>query len=588
MKAKSGDKMEKPKDRKGSLIRLGKYLLRYRAGFILAFVMNLGGNLLALAGPYLSGKAVDAIRPGNVDFGTVFYFAGWMVVCYICSAILSLFLQYWMITLSRKVVYQMRQDVFSHLLTLPAGYFDTRQTGDILSRISYDIDTINTSLSEDVIQLMTTVITVTGSFIMMVLVSRELVLVFCVTVPLSLCITRFIVGKTRPLFKKRSRAMGALNGYGEEQVTGQKTLKAYHQEENRQRIFEQVNHEAVDAYYRAEYYSSITGPLVNFVNNLSLTLISVLGAILFLMGKMSAGRISSFVLYSRKFSGPINEAANILSELQSALAAAERVFAVLDEEPEEADRPGARELVQTKGDVSLSHVAFGYEPGKPIFRDLSLHARPGSLVAIVGPTGAGKTTLINLLMRFYDVDSGQVRVDGRRVEDWTRSSLRKSYAMVLQDTWLFTGTVYENLAYGSTGVSREKVEEAARAAGIHSFISRLPDGYDTVLSEEGSNISKGQKQLLTIARAMLLDAGMLILDEATSNVDTRTERRIQAAMTRLMEGKTCFVIAHRLSTIRNADWILVMDHGQVVEEGTHDSLMEKGQFYRKLYDAQFL
>ncbi len=588
MKAKSGDKMEKPKDRKGSLIRLGKYLLRYRAGFILAFVMNLGGNLLALAGPYLSGKAVDAIRPGNVDFGTVFYFAGWMVVCYVCSAILSLFLQYWMITLSRKVVYQMRQDVFSHLLTLPAGYFDTRQTGDILSRISYDIDTINTSLSEDVIQLMTTVITVTGSFIMMVLVSRELVLVFCVTVPLSLCITRFIVGKTRPLFKKRSRAMGALNGYGEEQVTGQKTLKAYHQEENRQRIFEQVNHEAVDAYYRAEYYSSITGPLVNFVNNLSLTLISVLGAILFLMGKMSAGRISSFVLYSRKFSGPINEAANILSELQSALAAAERVFAVLDEEPEEADRPGARELVQTKGDVSLSHVAFGYEPGKPIFRDLSLHARPGSLVAIVGPTGAGKTTLINLLMRFYDVDSGQVRVDGRRVEDWTRSSLRKSYAMVLQDTWLFTGTVYENLAYGSTGVSREKVEEAARAAGIHSFISRLPDGYDTVLSEEGSNISKGQKQLLTIARAMLLDAGMLILDEATSNVDTRTERRIQAAMTRLMEGKTCFVIAHRLSTIRNADWILVMDHGQVVEEGTHDSLMAKGQFYRKLYDAQFL
>ena len=588
MKAKSGDKMEKPKDRKGSLIRLGKYLLRYRAGFILAFVMNLGGNLLALAGPYLSGKAVDAIRPGNVDFGTVFYFAGWMVVCYVCSAILSLFLQYWMITLSRKVVYQMRQDVFSHLLTLPAGYFDTRQTGDILSRISYDIDTINTSLSEDVIQLMTTVITVTGSFIMMVLVSRELVLVFCVTVPLSLCITRFIVGKTRPLFKKRSRAMGALNGYGEEQVTGQKTLKAYHQEENRQRIFEQVNHEAVDAYYRAEYYSSITGPLVNFVNNLSLTLISVLGAILFLMGKMSAGRISSFVLYSRKFSGPINEAANILSELQSALAAAERVFAVLDEEPEEADRPGAKELVQTKGDVSLSHVAFGYEPGKPIFRDLSLHARPGSLVAIVGPTGAGKTTLINLLMRFYDVDSGQVCVDGRRVEDWTRSSLRKSYAMVLQDTWLFTGTVYENLAYGSTGVSREKVEEAARAAGIHSFISRLPDGYDTVLSEEGSNISKGQKQLLTIARAMLLDAGMLILDEATSNVDTRTERRIQAAMTRLMEGKTCFVIAHRLSTIRNADWILVMDHGQVVEEGTHDSLMEKGQFYRKLYDAQFL
>ena len=316
-------------------------------------------------------------------------------------------------------------------------------------------------------------------------------------------------------------------------------------------------------------------------------MISVLGAVLFLFGRMSAGRISSFVLYSRKFSGPINEAANILSELQSALAAAERVFAVLDEAPEKADKPGALELKNTKGEVELSHVAFGYEPGKLIFKDLSLHAKPGSLVAIVGPTGAGKTTLINLLMRFYDANSGKVIVDGRPVEDWTRESLRKAYAMVLQDTWLFTGTVYENLSYGREGVSREQVEAAARAAGIHSFISRLPQGYDTVLNEEGSNVSKGQKQLLTIARAMLLDAGMLILDEATSNVDTRTERRIQAAMTKLMEGKTCFVIAHRLSTIRNADWILVMNHGEVIEQGTHDSLMAKGSFYRRLYEAQF-
>ena len=584
---KPGDKLEKPKDRKGSLVRLGRYLFRYRLSFFCAFVMNLGGNLLALAGPYLAGKAVDAIHPGAVDFQQVFFYAGWMAVCYVCSAVLSLALQFLMLSISRRVVYQMRGDVFNHLLTLPAGYFDTRQTGDILSRISYDIDTINTSLSSDVIQLMTTAVTVVGSFVMMILVSKELVLVFCITVPLSLCITRFIVGKTRPLFKRRSRAMGALNGYGEEQVTGQKTLKAYHQEENRQQMFDQVNHEAVDAYYRSEYYSSITGPLVNFVNNLSLTLISVLGAVLFLFGRMSAGRISSFVLYSRKFSGPINEAANILSELQSALAAAERVFAVLDEAPEKADKPGALELKNTKGEVELSHVAFGYEPGKLIFKDLSLHAKPGSLVAIVGPTGAGKTTLINLLMRFYDANSGKVIVDGRPVEDWTRESLRKAYAMVLQDTWLFTGTVYENLSYGREGVSREQVEAAARAAGIHSFISRLPQGYDTVLNEEGSNVSKGQKQLLTIARAMLLDAGMLILDEATSNVDTRTERRIQAAMTKLMEGKTCFVIAHRLSTIRNADWILVMNHGEVIEQGTHDSLMAKGSFYRRLYEAQF-
>lgn len=584
---KPGDKLEKPKDRKGSLVRLGRYLFRYRLSFFCAFVMNLGGNLLALAGPYLAGKAVDAIHPGAVDFQQVFFYAGWMAVCYVCSAVLSLALQFLMLSISRRVVYQMRRDVFNHLLTLPAGYFDTRQTGDILSRISYDIDTINTSLSSDVIQLMTTAVTVVGSFVMMILVSKELVLVFCITVPLSLCITRFIVGKTRPLFKRRSRAMGALNGYGEEQVTGQKTLKAYHQEENRQQMFDQVNHEAVDAYYRSEYYSSITGPLVNFVNNLSLTLISVLGAVLFLFGRMSAGRISSFVLYSRKFSGPINEAANILSELQSALAAAERVFAVLDEAPEKADKPGALELKNTKGEVELSHVAFGYEPGKLIFKDLSLHAKPGSLVAIVGPTGAGKTTLINLLMRFYDANSGKVIVDGRPVEDWTRESLRKAYAMVLQDTWLFTGTVYENLSYGREGVSREQVEAAARAAGIHSFISRLPQGYDTVLNEEGSNVSKGQKQLLTIARAMLLDAGMLILDEATSNVDTRTERRIQAAMTKLMEGKTCFVIAHRLSTIRNADRILVINHGEVVEQGTHSSLMSAKGFYYQMYQAQF-
>ncbi|MDO4327849.1 MAG: ABC transporter ATP-binding protein [Lachnospiraceae bacterium] len=586
---KPGNKLEKPKDRKGTLLRLGQYLLQHQFSLLLAIGMNLAGNLLALAGPMLSGRAVDAIGAGagQVDFPKVFYFAGWMAACYLCSALLTYMLQVLMLTISRRVVYQMRKDVFSHLLSLPAGYFDTRQTGDILSRISYDIDTINTSLSDDVIQLMTTIITVSGSFIMMILVSRSLVLVFFVTVPLSLCITRFIVKKTRPLFRKRSQALGKLNGYAEEQVTGQKTLKAYHQEANRQKEFDAFNRDAVEQFYRSEYYSSCTGPLVNFVNNLSLTMISVFGALLFLYNRMTVGQISSFVLYSRKFSGPINEAANILSELQSALAAAERVFAILDEEPEKADEPGAAELKKAKGQVELRHVTFGYEPGNPILHDLSLKAEPGSLVAIVGPTGAGKTTLINLLMRFYDADSGCVAVDGRRVEDWTRSSLRKAYAMVLQDTWLFTGTVYENLAYGRTSVSREQVEEAAKAAKIHSFIEKLPQGYDTILSEEGANISKGQKQLLTIARAMLLDARMLILDEATSNVDTRTERQIQAAMRKLMEAKTCFVIAHRLSTIQTADHILVMDHGEVVEQGNHEQLMSQNGFYKEMYQAQY-
>lgn len=369
---KPGDKLEKPKDRKGTLLRLGQYLLQHQFSLLLAIGMNLAGNLLALAGPMLSGRAVDAIGAGagQVDFPKVFYFAGWMAACYLCSALLTYMLQVLMLTISRRVVYQMRKDVFSHLLSLPAGYFDTRQTGDILSRISYDIDTINTSLSDDVIQLMTTIITVSGSFIMMILVSRSLVLVFFVTVPLSLCITRFIVKKTRPLFRKRSQALGKLNGYAEEQVTGQKTLKAYHQEANRQKEFDAFNRDAVEQFYRSEYYSSCTGPLVNFVNNLSLTMISVFGALLFLYNRMTVGQISSFVLYSRKFSGPINEAANILSELQSALAAAERVFAILDEEPEKADEPGAAELKKAKGQVELRHVTFGYEPGNSILHDL--------------------------------------------------------------------------------------------------------------------------------------------------------------------------------------------------------------------------
>lgn len=373
----------------------------------------------------------------------------------------------------------------------------------------------------------------------------------------------------------------------EEMITGQKTLKAYGREEYTRKRFDKKNKDAVEAYYRAEYYGSVVGPCVNFINNLSLSLISVFGALLYLGGAMSVGDISSFVLYSRKFSGPINEAANIFSELQSAFAAAERVFRLLDEEPEPVDGPGAETLEQVRGNVRLEHVNFGYEPGKPVIRDLSLEAKPGRLVAIVGPTGAGKTTLINLLMRFYDADSGRILVDGKEIKGLTRKSLRKAYAMVLQDTWLFHGSIYENLAYGKAGATRQEVEEAAKAAHIHSFIMRLPQGYDTILTDEGANISKGQKQLLTIARAMLLDARMLILDEATSNVDTRTEQQIQKAMRRLMEGKTCFVIAHRLSTIENADLILVVNDGEVVEQGTHRELMERGGAYSRLYRAQF-
>lgn len=587
--AEGQKKYEKPKNRKKTVLRLGSYMIQYKYLVLLALGLTLGSNLLALVGPMLSGYAIDAIEPGagKVDFVRVFYYAGLMVVFYVVSSVLSYILSVLMIQISRKVVYQMRKDVFNRLMELPVGYFDTHQTGDIISRISYDIDTVNTSLANDIIQIFTTLITVVGAFFMMIVISPKLVLIFAFTVPLSIALTRFITGKTRPLFRMRSRRLGELNGFVEEMISGQKTLKAYHQEENTIGRFDGKNGEAVEAYYRAEYYGSVVGPAVNFVNNLSLALVSMFGALLFLNGQMRIGSISSFILYSRKFSGPINEAANIMSELQSALAAAERVFHMIDEPAETADRAGALELENVDGDVLLEDVSFGYTKDQKVIKGLNLHAASGKLVAVVGPTGAGKTTLINLLMRFYDVDDGRIRVDGHDICDVTRASLRRAYAMVLQDTWLFEGTVFDNIAYGRQGATLEEVTAAARAARIHSYIKRLPQGYDTVLTDEGTNISKGQKQLLTIARAMLLDAPMLILDEATSNVDTRTEQQIQQAMRRLMEHKTCFVIAHRLSTIQNADVILVVNHGEIVEQGTHGELMERKGFYFQMYQAQF-
>ena len=582
-------KQEKKRYSKGTILRLGKYMWEHKWLLLLAFICTIGSNLFSLIGPKLTGLSIGAIELGKgaVDFQRVFYYAAWMAVFYVISALMSYGLQVLMLTISRRVVYRMRQDVFEKLMTLPVGYFDVHQTGDIISRISYDIDTVNASLSNDLVQILTTVITVVGALVMMMTISPKLVLVFAFTVPLSVFTTKRITGTTRPLFRQRSAKLGELNGFVEEMISGQKTLKAYSREEYTQGRFDGKNKAAVDAYYKAEYYGSIVGPTVNFINNLSLSLISVFGALLYLAGSMSIGNISSFVLYSRKFSGPINEAANIFSELQSALAAAERVFRLLDENPEAPDREEAEELTNVKGDVRLEHVQFGYVPGRTIIHDLSFQASPGKLIAIVGPTGAGKTTLINLLMRFYDPDKGQILVDRKPADSVTRKSLRRAYAMVLQDTWLFYGSIYENLAYGKEGATKEEVEAAAKAAHIHSFIKRLPEWYDTILTDEGTNISKGQKQLLTIARAMLLDAKMLILDEATSNVDTRTEKQIQKAMLKLMEGKTCFVIAHRLSTIENADWILVVNDGEVVEQGTHKELMTADGFYRHLYNAQY-
>lgn len=570
------------------LRNLWKYLYRYRFGMFAVLALSLLSNVLALLGPRLSGAAIDAITGGeHVNFPSVYRYALLMLAFYAVSAGLSFLISVYMVRLSQKIVSAMRCDAFQSISRLPVGFTDRHAIGDILSVISYDIDTLSTSLAHDVVQILSSVVTVVGSLYMMLTISPLLILVFAVTIPLSVFITRFITSRTRPLFRARSRKLGELNGFVEEMLSGLKTAKAYNREDYTIDRFDKKNEEAVQAYYKSEYYGSTTGPSVSFVNNLSLSLVSVFGALLYLWRYMSLGDVSSFVLYSRKFSGPINEVANIIAELQSALAAGERVFRLIDEPPETPDAPDAIELENAQGLVEMKNVSFGYEKNRVILHDLSLVAKPGSVTAIVGPTGAGKTTIINLLMRFYDRLSGEILIDGRPIEKYTRKSLRKNFAMVLQDTWLFGGTVYENIAYGNPNAALEDVKRAAERARISYFIEQLPNGYDTVLTENGGNISKGQKQLLTIARAMLLDASMLILDEATSNVDTQTEIRIQDAMLQLMKNKTCFVIAHRLSTIQNADNILVLDHGDIVEQGTHDELMARGGFYKKLYQAQF-
>lgn len=587
-----GGSFERPTQKTSYIIkRLWKYLSPYKWLLALAAALSIGGNALALIGPKLSGFAIDAIEAvGGVDFAGVFKYAGLMIAFYAASSVISYILANLMIRLSRKAVYSMRRDAFNTLASLPVSFFDTHQTGDVISVISYDIDTINSSLSSDLVQMIASVITVCGSFVMMLSISPHLILVFVVTIPISVIFTRFRSKRVRPLYRRRSKKLGELNGFIEEITSGLKTTKAYSREQVFIDRFDVKNDEAVEANYEADHFSCITGPTVTFINNLSLALISIFGALMYMAGGITLGNISSFVLYSRKFSGPINEFANIISDLQSALAAAERVLRLIDEKGEPADRPNAAVLgadAPVRGDVRLDSVSFGYSEGQTVLNNVTFNAERGRVIAIVGPTGCGKTTIINLLMRFYDATTGEIRVDGSEVRDVTRSSLRGAYTMVLQDTWLFHGTVFDNIAYGKKDVTREDVERAAKAARIHGYIMSLPDGYDTVLSDNGVNISKGQKQLLTIARAMLLDSPMLILDEATSNVDTQTERSIQDAMLKLMNGRTCFVIAHRLSTIRHADNIIVLSDGRIVEHGRHDELLAKRGAYYTMYHAQF-
>ena len=587
--AKMGSVRENPKDTRGALLRMLKYLGTYKFLLALIILLSIGGNVLALLGPDFAGKAINeaAAGAGKVNFERVCYYAKRMLLCYLLSSAVTFSISIIMMYVSKWIAGKMRKDVFDKLMKLPVGYFDVNQAGDIISRVSYDIDVVGTCLATDVVQIINSIVTVTGSFVMMVIISPLLSVIALITVPLAIFYTSRMRRVTQPRFSKRSKVYGKMNGFVEEMFSGQKTINAYAYENGVNDRYDVINHEAADAYYDAEYYGVTMGPSVGAINNIGLALVGILGSALYLLEKINLGQISSFILYTRKFSGPINEIANIVNELYSALAAAERVFTLLDEPEEVADAADAAVLADVRGHVEMKNVSFGYVPEKTILHDLSLDAHAGKLVAIVGPTGAGKTTIINLLMRFYDVNSGEIFVDEKETRSLTRRSLRGAYAMVLQDTWVFEGTIFENIAYGKENATMEEVVRAAKAAHIHKFITCLPQGYRTVISADGGNISKGQKQLLTIARAMLYDAKMLILDEATSNVDTETERQIQKAMRELMAGKTCFVIAHRLSTIKNANHILVLNQGDVVESGKHEELMAKKGFYYDLYAAQF-
>ena len=582
---------QKPRDVRYVLRRLGRYLREQGALFVLAIAMMIAANVLALFGPRLAGFAIDAMSSGDgangVDLGRVAYYVALMLAVFALDAILIFANARLMVLISQRLVRRMRQDLYDKLTRLPIPFFDSKQTGEIISHMSYDIDTVNASLSNDILQIGGALITVVGSLTMMLVISWRLSLVFALTIPISIVFTRLRARRVRPLFRARSARLGELNAYCEEIITGQRTIRSYHREAAFDARFEDYNRAASEAFFRAEFFGSMTGPIISFINNVSLSLVSLFGALLFLAGQITLGPLSAFVLYSRKFSGPINEIANIVADLQSSAAAAERVLLLIDAEPEPADPPTAQVYEAPRGLVRFENVSFAYIPGVEVLSQVSFEAKPGQVTAIVGETGAGKTTIINLLMRFYEPTSGRILFDGQPAETLTRDSVRRAFSMVLQDSWLFDGTVRENIAYGRPDASDEEVREAARACYVDRFIERLPEGYETRLSGGGRAFSQGQRQLLTIARAMLARAPMLILDEATSHVDTRTERRIQEAMRRLMEGRSSFVIAHRLSTIEHADRILVMADGRLVEQGRHEELLAAGGRYADLYNAQF-
>ncbi|MBC8081463.1 MAG: ABC transporter ATP-binding protein [Gorillibacterium sp.] len=590
--------VQKAKNFKGALKRLLRYLKPQQWLLIMVVFLGALSTVFSVLSPDIMGKATTRIFKGvmaraqgnagaTIDFDYIWDIVMILIALYVVSALFNYLMQYIMAGVAQRTVYKMREDVSEKLSRLPLKYFDSRTHGEILSRVTNDVDNIANTLQQSMSQLITSLLTLIGIIVMMLRISPWMTLIAFVTLPASAFVAKSIASRSQNHFKDQQKQLGELNGHVEEMFTGHNIVKAFGHEQASVAHFEEVNNKLYESGWRAQFISGLIFPLLGFVNNIGYVLISVVGGIFVTNGRINIGDIQAFIQYSKQFTQPILQTANIANILQSTVASAERVFEILDEEEQLADRPDASVILTPKGNVKFEHVKFGYSEEAPLIADMNIDVRQGQTVAIVGPTGAGKTTLVNLLMRFYEINEGKITVDGVDIRDLKREGLRSIFGMVLQDTWLFNGTIHDNIAYGRTDATETEVVRATKAAFADHFIRTLPEGYQTVLNEEASNISQGQKQLLTIARAILADPAILILDEATSSVDTRTEVHIQQAMNQLMQGRTSFVIAHRLSTIRNADLILVMNHGDVIEKGTHLELLAQNGFYADLYNSQF-
>lgn len=587
---------EKANDFSGTMKQLMKYMSKYKIAIIAVLLFAIGSTVFSIVGPKILGKATTKIfeglmakvsGTGGIDFGAIEKILLILVCLYLVSALFSFIQGYIMSGISQKISYEMRNQILEKINRMPMKYFDTKTHGEILSRITNDIDTLGMSLNQSLTQLITSVTTMVGILIMMLSISWIMTLAALVIIPLSMFAVRKVVGRSQKYFKKQQRFLGHVNGLVEENYGGHQIVRVFNKEEEVTEEFNKLNDELYDSAWRSQFLSGMVQPLMAFIGNLGYVMVSILGGWLAIRKTIEVGDIQSFIQYVRNFTQPINQLAQVANQLQSTAAAAERVFEFLDEEEEDQTVINPADVNDIKGNIEFEHVNFGYKENKTIIHDFSVNVKKGQKIAIVGPTGAGKTTIVKLLMRFYDVNSGAIKIDGHDIRNFNRSELREAFGMVLQDTWLFNGTIKENIRYGKLDATDEEVVEAAKSANVHHFIKTLNDGYNMVLDEEASNVSQGQKQLLTIARAILADPKILILDEATSSVDTRTELLIQKAMDNLMEGRTSFIIAHRLSTIKDADMILVMNEGDIVEQGSHEELLEKGGFYAKLYNSQF-